>query len=221
VGCGTGALSRTVLDCGAPAAVTGIDSSEGFLHHARGVVIDPRAEFRLGDARALPVPDAGFDAVVSGLVLNFVPDQPEAAAEMHRAARTGAVVAAYVWDYADGMQMMRHFWNAAAALDPAARENDEGQRFPLCQLGPLRNLFENAGLGAVEVSAIEVPTVFRDFDDYWTPFLCGQGPAPGYCASLVEGRRAALRERLRISLPREPDGSIRLAARAWMVRGIA
>jgi SAM-dependent methyltransferase len=221
VGCGTGALSRAILDRCAPAAVLGVDPSEGFLAHARRALPDPRAEFRLGDARALPVPDAAFDAVVSGLLLNFVTDQPKAAAEMRRAAKPGAVVAAYVWDYAGGMQMMRRFWDAAVALDPAARERDEGRRFPLCRPEPLRALFEGAGLRAVEVSAVEAPTVFRDFDDYWTPFLGGQGPAPGYCASLGEDRRAALRERLRASLTAGPDGGIRLVARAWAARGTA
>lgn len=222
VGCGTGALSGAILDRCAPASVLGVDPSEGFLAYARHRVADPRAEFRPGDAQALPVEDAGFDAVVSGLVLNFVPDQPKAAAEMRRAARPGGTVAAYVWDYAEGMQMMRRFWDMAAALDPeGAGRQDEALRFALCRPGPLRALFEAAGLHRVEVTAIEVPTVFRDFDDYWTPFLGGQAPAPAYCMSLDESRRTALRERLRASLPTEPDGSIRLSARAWGVQGSA
>ncbi|MFH5923333.1 class I SAM-dependent methyltransferase [Roseomonas xinghualingensis] len=221
VGCGTGALSQAILGRCAPASVLGIDLSTGFLTLARQQVTDNRAEFRPGDARDLPVPDAGFDAVVSGLVLNFVPDQSKAAAEMLRAARPGGTVAAYVWDYAEGMQMMRRFWDAAVALDPAVREKDEWPRFPLCQPGPLRALFEGAGLREVAVTAIEVPTTFRDFDDFWSPFLAGQGPAPSYCVSIGEEGRAALRERLRASLPMEPDGSIRLTARAWAVRGRA
>jgi SAM-dependent methyltransferase len=222
VGCGTGALSSAILDRYAPASVTGVDPSEGFLAYARRRVTDPRAEFRQGDAQALPVADAAFDAVVSGLVLNFVPDQPKAAADMRRAARPGGTVAAYVWDYAEGMQMMRRFWDAAAALDPAgAGDKDEALRFALCRPGPLRSLFEGAGLQGVEVAPIEVPTVFRDFDDYWTPFLAGGAPAPAYCMSLDEDRRAALRERLRATLPPEPDGSVHLSARAWAVRGIA
>ncbi|MBV1796746.1 class I SAM-dependent methyltransferase [Siccirubricoccus sp. G192] len=222
VGCGTGALSGTILDRCAPAAVIGVDPSEGFLAHARRHVADARAEFRRGDAQALPVGDAGFDAVVSGLVLNFVPDQPKAAGEMRRAARPGGTVAAYVWDYAKGMQMMRRFWDAAVALDPeGAGGKDEALRFALCRPGPLRRLFEEAGLRGVEVAAIEVPTVFRDFDDYWIPFLAGGAPAPAYCMALSEDRRAALRERLRATLPTEPDGSIRLSARAWAVQGTA
>jgi len=221
VGCGTGALSQAILGRCAPASVLGIDPSTGFLTLARQQVMDGRAEFRPGDAQSLPVPDAGFDAVVSGLVLNFVPDQRKTAAEMRRATRPGGTMAAYVWDYAGGMQMMRRFWDAAVALDPAVRDKDEWPRFPICQPDPLRALFEGAGLRDVAVTAIEVPTTFRDFDDFWSPFLAGQGPAPGYCVSIGEEGRAALRERLRASLPMEPDGSIRLTARAWAVRGRA
>jgi SAM-dependent methyltransferase len=222
VGCGTGALSGAILDGCAPASVLGVDPSEGFLAYATRHVTDPRAGFRRGDAQALPVEDAGFDAVVSGLVLNFVPDQAQAAREMRRAVRPGGRVAAYVWDYTEGMQMMRRFWDAAAALDPAgAGGRDEALRFPLCRPGPLRALFEAAGLRAVAVAPIEVPTVFRDFDDYWSPFLAGGAPAPAYCLALEEDRRAALRERLRASLLTAPDGSIRLSARAWAVQGTA
>jgi hypothetical protein len=129
------------------------------------------------------------------------------------------VVAAYVWDYAGKMQMMRHFWNAAAALDPAARDLDEGRRFPICQPEPLRELFQNAGLRKVEVRPIDIATDFRDFDDYWSPFLGGQAPAPGYAMSLSDEQRAALRERIRAGLPFALDGSIPLVARAWAVRG--
>jgi len=186
VGCGTGALSQHILQGRAPARVIGVDSSEGFVAHARAHVTDKRAEFRVGDARALPVGDGESDAAVSGLVLNFVPDQPKAVAEMRRAVRPGGTVAVYVWDYAGEMQLMRRFWDAAAALDPKARALDEGVRFPSCRPEPLRKLFADAGLREVAVEAIDVPTLFADFDDYWSPFLGGQGPAPGYCMSLAE-----------------------------------
>ncbi len=152
-------------------------------------------------------------------MLNFVPEPAQMVAEMARVTRVGETVAAYVWDYAGEMQLMRHFWDAAVALDPAARDLDEGRRFPLCQPDPLAALFRGAGLGDVVVRTIDVPTVFRDFDDYWTPFLGGQGPAPTYTMSLGEGRRIALRERIRSRLPISPDGSIHLTARAWGVRG--
>ena len=158
--------------------------------------------------------------MVSGLVLNFVPDPAAAVAEMTRVARPGGAVAAYVWDYRDGMELMRRFWDAAVALDPVARELDEGQRFgPMCRPEVLAALFRDAGLRRVEARAVDVPTRFRDFDDYWMPFLGGQGPAPGYAMTLSENRRAALRERIRADLPIASDGSISLSARAWAVRG--
>jgi SAM-dependent methyltransferase len=221
VGSGTGALTETILGQTAPSAVKGIDRSAGFVDFAAAQVADPRATFEVGDAQSLPVQDSAFEAAVSGLVLNFVPEPGRMVAEMARAVGRGGTVALYVWDYAGKMQLMRHFWNAAAALDPAAQPLDEGRRFPLCQPAPLRELFQGAGLRAVEVRAIDVDTDFRDFDDYWLPFVGGQGPAPGYAVSLSEERRAALRERLRGSLPTALDGSIPLVARAWAVRGQA
>jgi SAM-dependent methyltransferase len=151
--------------------------------------------------------------------LNFVPQPQRAVAEMARVVRPGCIVAAYVWDYAAKMELMRYFWDAAVALDPAAKELDEGRRFPLCQPKALAELFAQAGLSEVEVRPTDVATDFRDFDDYWSPFLGGQGPAPGYAVSLSEERRATLRERIRSELPIAKDGSIHLIARAWAARG--
>lgn len=220
VGCGTGALTATVLAVADPAHIVGVDMSEGFLANARAQIVDPRASFRAGDAGSLPLPDRRFDAVVSGLALNFVPDPRRAATEFARVATSGGITAAYVWDYAEGMAMMRYFWDAATALDPAAADLDEARRFPLCRPEPLHGLWADAGLDQVTLQAIEVPTVFADFDDYWRPFLGGQGPAPGYARSLTEEHRRALRDLLRVRLPASPDGSIPLTARAWAVRGI-
>jgi len=217
IGCGTGALSQTILANTQPAGVAGVDPSEGFLAFARTRV--PQAEFRVGDAQALTFEDGSFDAAVSGLVLNFVPDSAKAAGEMRRVVRTGGTAAAYVWDYAGEMQLMRRFWDAAAAVDPAARALDEGPRFPLCRPDALRALWTAAGLQDIQVRTIDVPTVFKDFDDYWSPFLGGQGPAPTYCMSLPEDHRARLRRHLHDTLPFEADGSIRLIARAFAVRG--
>jgi SAM-dependent methyltransferase len=219
VGCGTGALSATILAVARPSTVTGIDASEGYAAYAREQIRDGRAEFRQGDAQALPFRDGSFDATVSGLVLNFLPEPSRGLAEMARVTRPGGVAAVYVWDYAGEMQLMRHFWDAATALDPAAVELDEGWRFPLCRPEALERLFTEAGMHDVAVRAIDVATVFRDFDDYWSPFLGGQGPAPGYAMSLTEERSAALRERIRAGLPTTDDGSIRLIARAWAARG--
>lgn len=219
VGCGTGALSQTILAATAPSVVKGMDRSPGYVAFAREHVRDERVLFEVGDAQALPVDTGAYDAVVSGLVLNFIPQPVQAVAEMTRAARSGGVVAAYVWDYAGKMQLMRHFWNAAAALDPAAYDLDEGRRFPLCQPDPLKQIFEHAGLQEVEVRPLDVSTDFRDFDDYWAPFLGGQGPAPSYAMALNDEHRATLRERIRAGLPFALDGSIPLVARAWAVRG--
>ncbi|HMM42473.1 MAG TPA: hypothetical protein PKA95_11270, partial [Thermomicrobiales bacterium] len=60
---------------------------------------------------------------------------------------------------------------------------------------------------------------FASFEEFWRPFLGGQGPAPSYTMSLDEYRRAALRERVRAGLPIGEDGTIRLVARAWAARG--
>jgi SAM-dependent methyltransferase len=221
VGCGTGAVSQTVLDRANPKSVRGVDPSPGFVDYARAHVGGGRASFEVGDARALPIESASCDAAVSGLVLNFVPEPSRAAAEMARVVRPGGVVAAYLWDYTGKMELMRYFWDAAVALDPGARELDEGPRFPICQPGPLSALLVGAGLRGVEVRAIDVPTVFRNFDDYWSPFLGGQAPAPAYAMSLSEAGRNALRDRIRAALPIGTDGTIPLIARAWAVRGEA
>jgi SAM-dependent methyltransferase len=219
VGCGTGALTSSIAELAAPASVTGVDPSAAFIAHASARLPSHRVNFETADAQALPFADARFGAAVSGLVLNFVPQPARALAEMCRVVKPGALVAAYVWDYSGRMDLMRHFWDAAAALDPAAIELDEGRRFPLCQPGPLAELFSAGGLLGVDVRAIDVPTTFRDFDDFWSPFLGGQGPAPGYAMSLDESRRGRLREQLRARLPAMPDSSIPLLARAWSVRG--
>ncbi|HUG15843.1 MAG TPA: methyltransferase domain-containing protein [Thermomicrobiales bacterium] len=219
VGCGSGALTSAILHRTHPATVVGIDASSGFIAYARRAIDDPRASFQVGNALDLP-PDMGsFDAVVSGLVLNFVPDAGLMLREMARVTVDGGVVSVYVWDYAGEMELMRSFWDAAVRLDSSALELDEGRRFPLCQPEPLRNLFAESGLSDVRVNAIDVPTVFHDFDDFWAPFLGGQGPAPGYVISLDAERRTALRDELKATLPTRPDGSIPLNARAWMARG--
>ncbi|MEP7200654.1 MAG: methyltransferase domain-containing protein [Chloroflexota bacterium] len=219
VGCGTGALTQTILDTASPSAVTGVDRSDGFVAYAREKVSDARAHFEVADAQALRFADASFDVAVSGLVLNFVPQPEQMVGEMRRVVRAGGTVALYVWDYAGAMQLMRHFWDAAVALDPAARALDQGVRFAICQPEPLAALFRSVGLRDAQTRALDVPTVFRDFDDYWSPFLGGQGPAPSYAMALSEEQRAALRDRIRAHLPIRADGSIHLSARAWAVCG--
>jgi ubiquinone/menaquinone biosynthesis C-methylase UbiE len=203
-----------------PREVVGVDPSPDFIAFAREQVTDPRARFKVGDARALPFPDGVFDGVVSGLVLNFVPEPDRALDEMERVTFPGKPVAVYVWDYADGMELMRYFWDAASHLDPDAAKLDEGRRFSITGARELERAFHRAGFREVEVKAIEIPTVFRDFDDYWSPFLAGGAPAPQYVVSLDDERREVLRETLRARLPIGPDSSIHLTARAWCARGI-
>ena len=221
VGGGTGALSAAILARAAPRSLISIDPSEGFLAKARANVPDGRAEFRVGDAQALPIETGSRDVVVSGLVLNFVPDKERALAEMRRVARSGARIGFYVWDYpGGGVEFMRAFWDAAAALDPGANDLGEGRRFPFCTAQGLTDLAARAGLTPVDCTAIEVPTVFADFEDYWRPFTLGTGPAPGYCASLAPDARERLKNKLHDRLPRAADGSIPMKARAWAVRTI-
>jgi SAM-dependent methyltransferase len=220
VGCGTGALTQTVLKEVSPAFIRGIDRSEDYVDFARSDTHDERAEFAVGDAQSLPVDSAAYEVTISGLMMNFIPDQKKAVEEMMRATKSGGTVALYVWDYAGKMQLMRHFWNAATALNPAAHELDEGVKSPICNPQALTDLFTAAKLKDVEVRAIDVDTDFKDFDDYWQPFLAGHAPAPRYAMSLSEEKRIELRERIRSSLPFALDGSIPLVARAWAVRGV-
>jgi SAM-dependent methyltransferase len=218
VGCGTGALCAAIVDRCSPSSVTGVEPSEGFLRTAREN-LGGRATLLQGSATAVPLADASVDVVVSGLVLNFVPDQRAALVEMARVASRGGTIAAYVWDYAGKMELIRLFWDVAGQLDADAAKLDEGARFPLCRAEPLEELFAGAGLKNVSVQAIDIATPFASFDEYWQPFLGGQGPAPAYAMSLDEEARGRLRDRIRERLPTEADGSISLIARAWAVRG--
>jgi SAM-dependent methyltransferase len=213
VGCGTGALSSRIFELARPASVTGIDASAAYVDVARARLGED-FDAHVGDATTLPFEDDRFDAVVSALLLNFLADPERAIQEQRRVSR--GIVAAYVWDYAEGMQMVRLFWDATGEPD-----RDEGALFPLAREDALRRLFVDAGLADVQTAALEVPTVFRDFDDLWTPFLAGQGPAGAYAVALAPPERDELRERLRARLEPAPDGSIALSARAWAVKGRA
>ena len=217
VGCGTGALCAAIVDRCSPSSVAGVEPSEGFLKTAKENLAG-RATLYQGSATAIPLGDASVNVVVSGLVLNFLPDQRAALAEMARVTGKGGTIAAYVWDYAEKMEIMRFFWDAVVELDPDAAKMDEGIRFPLCRPEALEKLFAGAGLEGVEVKPIDIPTSFATFDDYWQPFLGGQGPAPAYAISLDETARARLRDRIRERIPISANGSISLTARAWATR---
>ena len=219
LGCGTGALTAAIIERAHPTSVVSVDPSADFVDVAARLQTDERVRFAVADASALPVETGSVDVVVSGLVLNFVPDIAGGLREMRRVVTPDGTVAAYVWDYAGRMDLIRRFFDAAIAVDPSAAAHDEGIRFPICSPDGLRDAFESAGLAAVEVHALDVTTRFRDFDDYWAPFLSGVGPAPGYAVSLAPDVREALRTRLEETLPIATDGSIDLIARAWAVRG--
>jgi len=218
VGCGTGALTSRILEIGQPASVVATDASRQFVDHARVAIPDDRVQFIAASATELPKRAAGYDVVASSFVLNFLPDPTAALREMRSLAAEGGTVAACVWDYAGEMQFLRRFWDAAVELDPAARQHDEGERFPLCSPPALETAFREAGFSRVTVSALEVATRFQDFDDYWTPFVGGPGPAPGYVSSLASSKKEDLSRRLAATLPRNEDGSIALTARAWAAR---
>jgi SAM-dependent methyltransferase len=219
VGCGTGALTSALCEFGEPSSVVACDPSEAFVAHAREALPDARVSFVVAGAEALPSRDGGFDNAVSGLVLNFLPEPGEVVASLRRRLRRGGTLAAYVWDYAEGMELLRVFWDEAAVLSPRAAELDEGRRFPLCSGPALGELFRSAGLTRVETGALVIPTRFADFDDYWTPFLRGTGPAPSFVATLDPRSRDRLREGLARRLNAGAGEPIRLRARAWAVRG--
>jgi SAM-dependent methyltransferase len=221
VGCGTGALTTAIAALGRPASVTACDPSAPFIEHARRELSDVAAFHVTPSADALPRRDGGFDAIVCGLVLNFVPEPARALAAMRERCRAGGTVAAYVWDYGGGVEFLRHFWEEAVAADPGAAALDESQRFGSWTTQALASLFHGAGLAEVEVGVLEMETTFSSFEDYWRPFLGGSGPAPSYVAALAPEHRDSLRARLERRLPSADDGTIRLRARALAVRSVA
>ena len=193
VGCGTGALSAAILDACTPASVDGVEPSEGFLETAVAE-LGNRVTFHRADASALPLDDGSVDVVVSGLVLNFVADLDTALAEMSRVAVDGGVVAGYVWDYADRMELMRWFWRAATELETDAAALDEGARFdaftPRASLALRERRARRRG-GRIRRGADEV----RGLRRLLVAVPRGQGVAPAYAMSLDESARDRLRER--------------------------
>jgi SAM-dependent methyltransferase len=219
-GSGTGALAFALVEAVPSVRVTGVDPSAAYVRYAQARAADDRVRFSVGDAQALEIPDASVDKTLSLLVMNFIPDPKKAVGEMIRVTRPGGVVAAAVWDYAEGMEMLRAFWDEAVALDSTIAARDEGN-MPLCRQGELAALWRASGLQRVEELPITIELSFASFDDYWQPFLGGQGPAGAYAASLSEPRRAALAARLRARLlGTRQDGPFILQARAWAVRGV-
>jgi len=219
VGCGTGALTKLILQNCQPKKIVSIDSSNEFIAHAKQTILDPKIIFQVGNAELLELGSNSIDAVASGIMLNFVPQPEKAVAEMLRVTKPEGIVGIFLWDYAEGMGMLRYFWDAVVELNNDAKEYDEGIRFPLCREGKLEALVKKRGLKNVEVIPIEVKTIFKNFDDYWLPFFGNIGPAPNYVLSLGENEREKLKNKLLDILPIEKDGTISLKARAWAVKG--
>jgi SAM-dependent methyltransferase len=219
VGSGTGAVAAAVLSATDSSRVIAIDPSPTYVQYARTRTTSERAAFETGDGQHLRFSNAAFDKTLSLLVINFMPDPHQALSEMIRVTCPGGVVAAAVWDYGEGMEMLRVFWDEVAALDPSSESRDE-RYMPLCRTGELAALWRQHGLTDVTEMPIDIATPFTSFDDFWTPFLRGQGPAGAFVASLAETERLALRDRLRQRLGVDATGSFTLHARAWAVKGI-
>lgn len=219
VGCGTGALAEAICRLASPATVTACDPSAPFIDHASKHLDDERLSFTVAGVGGLPTREGGFDSITSLLALNFFPHPEEAVKEMASIAAPGCTISACVWDYAGKMEFLRCFWDAVVEADPAARELDEGVRFPICHPEALVDLFLSAGLSDVRSDAIEITTDFADFDDYWGPLLGATGPAAAYASSLQGDRQAALARDLERRLTGGREGVISLVARAWAVRG--
>jgi SAM-dependent methyltransferase len=163
VGCGTGALTDAVCRHACPASVLGCDPAEPLVEFARSGCPDARASFAVAGTGGLPAHRGGYGSVSSLLALNFFPDPEAAVGEMRLLTGTGGTVSACVWYYGGGMAFLRSFWDAAATLDPAARELDEGARFPICRPGALTDLFRGGELAAVRCEPIEISTAFAGF----------------------------------------------------------
>jgi trans-aconitate methyltransferase len=219
IGAGTGILSQVILQKASPTRVVGIDLSPELIEYARQQLHDERLEFRIGDAQNIQFESPEFDVAVAGLVLNFLPSPSQALKRMNQAVKNGGTVAAYVWDYRGQMEMMRQFWDAAIVVDPVASEMDAGQRFTICEPNNLRALFEAEGLRKVDVIPIDIQTQFKNFDDYWLPFLGAQGSVSKYLGGINDETLNAIREQLQKQLPRTENGEIPLVARAWAVKG--
>ena len=219
VGSGTGALAAAVAAAAPSARITGIDPAEPYVAFAKTKAPHANVGFEVGDAQQMRFADGAFDRALSLLVVNFIPDAPRAVREMARVTRPGGTVAAAVWDYGDGMEMLRVFWDAVIALHPADDRKDE-RHMPFSRRGELAELWRRAGLRDVVEEGLTIETRFASFDDYWTPFTEKQGPAGAYVASLTDDQREKLRQRLYQRLIGEgPDRPVVLKARAWAVRG--
>jgi SAM-dependent methyltransferase len=218
IGCGTGALTKAIYDNSQPKSITGIDPSAEFLNKAKEKIFN-KAEFIVGTSTNIPKEKETFDKVVSGLALNFFQDIDGSFSEIKRVLKKNGEISAYVWDYSDRMDFLRLFWDAVKMIDPDAQNLDEGIRFPICSIINLKKIFQEADLFDIETTYLDINTIFFNFEDFWKPFLGGQGPAPSYLHSLTAGLQNRIKTKISETITFESDGSIKLLARAIAIRG--
>jgi SAM-dependent methyltransferase len=219
VGSGTGAVTAAVAALSPSSRIVGIDPAAGFVAYAQAHHAGDLVQFEVGDAQRLRFADRSFTRTLSLLNMNFIPDPVKALQEMCRVTQPGGTVAAAVWDYPQGMEMLRVFWDQAVALNREADAKDE-RHMRFSASGELAALFRQQPFAHIASEALAVETRFSSFDDYWLPFLEQQGPAGAYVASLSASDAERLRLRLRHRLLGDgPDAPIALRARAWAVRG--
>jgi SAM-dependent methyltransferase len=213
VGCGPGALTAELVRRLGAGSVAAVDPSEPFVEAAKAR--QPGVDVRRAAAEALPFDDGEFDASLAQLVVHFMADPLAGVAEMARVTRSGGVVAACVWDLTEGGGPLARFWTAARALDPTV--DDESGRAG-GRRGQLGALLGEAGLSAVEEKTLDVSVAHASFDEWWSPFTLGVGPAGGYLAGLDAEQRDRLRDACLLDFPAE---GIVVHARAWAARGLA
>jgi len=220
VGSGTGSLAFSIAKLKVHSHVLGIDPSKEYVEYANSQNSFPdRVSFQIDDAQQLRFPDATFQTSVSLLVFNFIPDAKKALSEIRRVTKAGGRISAAVWDYGEGMRMLRVFWDAAASVDAAAGKHDE-KHMPLCRAGELAQLWKQGGLEHVHEQPLDITMRFESFADYWDPFLLGQGPAGAYVRSIDGDRLRNLRSAVKSQLStKTSDEPLVLTARAWAVRG--
>jgi ubiquinone/menaquinone biosynthesis C-methylase UbiE len=211
VGCGSGVLTEELARRVGGDHVAGIDPAP-LLDAASARVAE--SDLRTGVAEALPWRDGSFDAALAQLVIHFMEDPAAGVTEMRRVVRSGGVVAACSWDFANGMEMLREYWEAVRALDTEV----SGETRSFGDRDELEALWLERRLDDVEVAALEVSTRYAHFDELWETFLLGVGPAGDYVTSLPERERSALRAEYHRRLG-EPSGAFELRARSWAVRG--
>jgi SAM-dependent methyltransferase len=215
VGCGPGALTTVLVERLGIDSVAACDPSLPFLDDCRARL--PGIDARQGRAEQIPFDDAAFDVALAQLVLHFVSDPPTAAAEMRRTVRPGGTVAACVWDFRGGMEMLSHFWDAASAIDAGAPAEGRTMRFGTA--GEMVELFEACGLVDLDETVLTVESQYGGFDELWSGFMAGIGPAGSYAVSLPDDRREQLRRDLfeRIGAPTGPF-SLSAVARCAVAR---